>query len=164
MMKSLPVESADKSALEKKEEKPAVSRKYPLAVISDIHLGMKNLTSDRLHKFLRELDCETLVLNGDIIDGLRISGRSDKNKLSKDDLLIIDALNELIARGTKVVYVPGNHDEALRSMDLYGKTIRGITFAEYYVHKTPAGKSFYCPRRLVRQALATHHSCITSTF
>jgi len=118
------------------------ARKHSVVVISDTHLGMKNRTPGKLDKFLKQLDCETLVLNGDIVDGLRVSGRS-KKKLSQDDLNIMDALNEQIARGTKVVYIPGNHDEALRKMDIYGKTFMGITFAEYYVHKTPEEKSFF---------------------
>jgi UDP-2,3-diacylglucosamine pyrophosphatase LpxH len=133
---SLPLESVDKRTLDTQEAK------YPLVVISDVHLGMKNRTDEKLNKFLKELNCETLVLNGDFVDGLRISARS-KNKLSADDVQILDALNDLIARGTKVVYIPGNHDEALRKMDLYGKTIMGITFAEYYVHETPQGKKFF---------------------
>jgi len=118
------------------------AHKNSIVVISDTHLGMKNRTGGRLDQFLKNLDTETLVLNGDIIDGLRISGCS-KKRLTADDLNIMDALNEQIAKGTKVVYIPGNHDEALRKMDLYGKTILGITFAEYYVHKTPEGKSFF---------------------
>jgi len=117
-------------------------RKHSIVIISDTHLGQKNRPNGNLDTFLKNLDCETLVLNGDIIDGLRLAGRS-KKRLSAYDLNIMDALNEKIAQGMKVVYVPGNHDEALRTMDLYGKTIMGITFAEYYVHKTPEGKSFF---------------------
>ncbi len=115
--------------------------KYPLVVISDVHLGMKFRTKNELEKFLKNLDCDTLVLNGDIVDGLRIISHG-KPKFSKEDLAIIEALNDLITRGTKVVYIPGNHDEALRAMDLYGKKLMGITFAESYVHTSPQGKTF----------------------
>ena len=116
--------------------------KHSIVIISDTHLGQKNRPKGKLDKFLKNLDCETLVMNGDIMDGLRIAGRS-KKKLSTYDLNIMDALNEKIAQGVKVIYIPGNHDEELRKMDLYGKTFMGITFAEYYEYKTPEGKNFF---------------------
>jgi len=139
MPTTLLMRAADNETLHPKTE---TKSKYPLVVISDVHLGMKFRTKNDLEKFLKELDCDTLVLNGDIIDGLRISARG-KPKFTQEDTGIIDALNDIVARGTKVVYVPGNHDEALRAMDLYGKTVMGITFAEAYIHTTPEGKRFH---------------------
>lgn len=123
-------------------KKAAANRDYPLVVISDLHLGMKNGARDKLREFLKNLSCDTLVLNGDIVDGERLD-RYPTRKLTEGDVQVIDAINDLIAKGTKVVYIPGNHDEALREIDVYGKTFNGITFAESYVHTTPQEKKFF---------------------
>ena len=117
-------------------------RDYSLVVISDLHLGMKNAATHKLRDFLKGLDCDTLVLNGDIIDGERLL-RYPKRKFTKTEIEVIDEINRLVARGTKVIYIPGNHDEELRDLQLDQKTFHGITFANSYVHTDPKGKRFF---------------------
>ncbi len=83
-----------------------------------------------------------MVLNVDIIDGARINRRKAQD-FPEDHARIIDALNRKIAEGTKVVYIPGNHDEELRRMDLFGKTVQGLTFAEDMTFTDPKGRSVF---------------------
>ena len=49
---------------------------YQTIVLSDIHLGSEHSRTDEVTKFLKSVDCNRLILNGDIIDGwqLRKSG------------------------------------------------------------------------------------------
>jgi UDP-2,3-diacylglucosamine pyrophosphatase LpxH len=116
--------------------------KHSIVIISDARLGMQSRPNGKLDTFIKNLDCETLVFNGDIIDGLSIAGCSRK-KPSAYDLAVMKALAAQIAQGLKVFYIPGKQHTAVRKKNLYGKTILGITFAEYYVHTTPEGKSFF---------------------
>ena len=49
---------------------------YKTIVISDIHLGYRQAKADQVIRFLSSVDCDKLILNGDIVDGwqLRKSG------------------------------------------------------------------------------------------
>jgi UDP-2,3-diacylglucosamine pyrophosphatase LpxH len=44
-------------------------RNVDIAVISDVHLGTYGCHADELNKYLKSINPEILVLNGDIIDG-----------------------------------------------------------------------------------------------
>ena len=85
--------------------------RYRAIFLSDIHLGTKGCQTERLIGFLKAHDCETLYLVGDIIDGWRLKStfywpQSHNNVLRR--------LFTLMKRGTRVVFVTGNHDEFLR--------------------------------------------------
>jgi UDP-2,3-diacylglucosamine pyrophosphatase LpxH len=80
-------------------------------VLSDIHLGISNSHVREVVDFLRAHTCETLILNGDIIDGwqLRKSGKWKKKHTAFFKLL----LKWLSTSDTRVVYLRGNHDDFL---------------------------------------------------
>ena len=85
--------------------------RYRAIFLSDIHLGTKGCQAERLIGFLKAHDCETLYLVGDVIDGWRLKStfywpQSHNNVLRR--------LFTLMKRGTRVVFVTGNHDEFLR--------------------------------------------------
>lgn len=105
---------------------PPAADHYPVVVLSDLHLGMDNSSTDLLLEFLRHTTCDKLILNGDIIDGWRI----DRNgaQFSEAQLRVMDALNRKVAEGVEVVYIPGNHDGALRGMDIIGRKVLGMRF------------------------------------
>lgn len=103
--------------------------------ISDLHLGTVGCNATMLLDFLRSIECETLYLNGDIIDGWRL----------RKGWFWPDAHNEVVRRllkiahrGTNVVYVVGNHDEVLR--DYLGMGFGGITLVNEAVHTTADGR------------------------
>ena len=52
---------------------------YPTIVISDVHLGTEHSKTTELTDFLRTVNCDTLIMNGDIIDGWHLQ-KSGKGK------------------------------------------------------------------------------------
>jgi UDP-2,3-diacylglucosamine pyrophosphatase LpxH len=106
-------------------------RKYRTVWISDVHLGTRGCNAALLVDFLRSVECETLYLVGDIVDGWRL----------RKGWYWPDAHNEVIRRvlkmahrGTRVVFVAGNHDEMLR--DYAGLTFGGVELVLEAVHTT----------------------------
>lgn len=45
---------------------------YPTIVLSDIHLGSEHSRTEEVTHFLKHVDCDRLILNGDIIDGWQL--------------------------------------------------------------------------------------------
>lgn len=85
-------------------------RKLEIAVISDVHLGTFGCRATELNNYLKTIDPEILVLNGDIIDIWQFN----KRYFPKPHLKVIKQLMSFITSGTKVYYITGNHDETLR--------------------------------------------------
>ncbi|HOD11135.1 MAG TPA: UDP-2,3-diacylglucosamine diphosphatase [Flavobacterium sp.] len=85
-------------------------RKLDLVVISDVHLGTFGSHATELCHYLNTVKPKTLVLNGDIIDIWQFR----KSYFPKSHLKVIKKIIDLAAKGTKVYYVTGNHDEFLR--------------------------------------------------
>lgn len=85
-------------------------RKVQLAVISDVHLGTFGCQAKELLQYLNSIDPEILVLNGDIIDIWQFS----KRYWPASHMMVVNHIINLIAGGTKVYYITGNHDEMLR--------------------------------------------------
>jgi UDP-2,3-diacylglucosamine pyrophosphatase LpxH len=79
--------------------------------ISDIHLGTKRAQTSALLEFLRETRSDQLYLVGDLIDGWSLRQAWHWDQLHND---VIQKLLRKARKGTKVVYVPGNHDENFR--------------------------------------------------
>ncbi|PKV63536.1 UDP-2,3-diacylglucosamine diphosphatase [Pontibacter ramchanderi] len=88
----------------------ARKRKVEVAVISDVHLGTYGCHSSELLAYLKSIHPDTLILNGDIIDIWQFS----KNYWPANHMKVVKHLMGLIAKGTKVYYITGNHDEMLR--------------------------------------------------
>ena len=122
------------------------SRKVPVAqphrikhhrtlFISDTHLGTRGCKADLLADFLDHNDCQTLYLVGDIVDGWRLK----ENWLwTAAHTRVLDAILAKIEDGTRVIYVPGNHDEVFRAY--CGLTLAGIEVRMDAVHQTRDGK------------------------
>lgn len=89
----------------------ALKTQVKTIVLSDIHLGISNSHVREVVHFLRHHSCETLILNGDIIDGwqLRKSGKWKKKHTAFFRLL----MKLLSSTDTRVVYLRGNHDDFL---------------------------------------------------
>src|SRR5438034_4412382 len=75
---------------------------------SDIQLGTRGCKAEFLLDFLRCNESETLYLVGDIIDGWRLR-RSWYWAQSHND--VIQKVLRKARKGTRVAYIPGNHDE-----------------------------------------------------
>lgn len=85
-------------------------RKLKAAVISDVHLGTYGCKAKELQSYLKTIQPEILVLNGDIIDIWRFS----KSYFPKAHLKVVRTIVKMMEKGTKVYYIPGNHDEVMR--------------------------------------------------
>ncbi|MEJ2501522.1 MAG: UDP-2,3-diacylglucosamine diphosphatase, partial [Campylobacterales bacterium] len=88
------------------------TKKYRSIFLSDLHLGTRHSQADALLEFLREFECEQLFLVGDIIDGWALRRRWNWPQEHSD---VIQKLLRRSRKGTKIVYVLGNHDEFIRS-------------------------------------------------
>ena len=105
--------------------------------ISDVHLGSKAARADYLLDFLRHHEAETIILIGDIVDGWRLK-RSWYWPQSAND--VVQKLLRKARKGTRIVYVPGNHDEFLR--DFPGMHFGGIEVAERMMHEGADGRRY----------------------
>lgn len=114
----------------------------PLIIISDVHLGKKSCAADMLYEFLLHNTCDTLILNGDIIDGWILNSKRHR-KLPEMQKRVIDLINARIAQGMRVEYIPGNHDEKFRKQDILGKTFFGIHFSDSLIYTDRLNRRFF---------------------
>lgn len=103
--------------------------------ISDIHLGTSGCNADLLVDFLKSIECETLYLVGDIIDFWRLK-RGWYWPTRHND--VVRCILKMAKTGTRIVYIPGNHDEALR--DYVGLSFGGVELAREAIHVTADGR------------------------
>jgi UDP-2,3-diacylglucosamine pyrophosphatase LpxH len=113
------------------------ARRFRTIWISDIHLGTRGCQAELLLDFLKHTESETLYLVGDIIDGWRLK-KSWYWAQSHND--VIQKVLRKARKGTRVIYVPGNHDEALR--DYTPIRLGGVKVVDEPVHETADGRRF----------------------
>jgi len=118
------------------------TRHYSLIILSDIHFGKKSSSADMLYEFLLHHSCDTLILNGDIIDGWVLESKKHR-KLPEMQKRVMDIINARIAEGLHVVYIPGNHDEKLRKEGIFGKTLHGIHFSDSLIYTDRLNRRFF---------------------
>ncbi len=85
-------------------------RHVDVAVISDVHLGTYGCHAKELVNYLQSIYPQVLILNGDIIDGWQFS----KSYFPAAHMSVIKEILHFVTRGTRVIYITGNHDEMLR--------------------------------------------------
>ncbi|MBI2272793.1 MAG: UDP-2,3-diacylglucosamine diphosphatase [Chitinophagaceae bacterium] len=85
-------------------------RSVNVVVMSDLHLGTYGCHAAEIVNYLKSISPQILVLNGDIIDGWQFS----KRYFPASHLQVIKEIMNLITRGTRVIYITGNHDEMMR--------------------------------------------------
>lgn len=82
-----------------------------MVIISDVHLGTYGCHARELLQYLRSVKPEVLVLNGDFIDMWQFR----KHYFPKEHMMVLQQVLKMAAKGVKVYYITGNHDDALRS-------------------------------------------------
>jgi UDP-2,3-diacylglucosamine pyrophosphatase LpxH len=87
-----------------------MKRKLDIVIISDVHLGTYGCHAKELLRYLKSIDVNTLILNGDFIDIWQFK----KRYFPKEHMQVIQRILKMAARGTKVYYITGNHDDTLR--------------------------------------------------
>lgn len=108
---------------------------YRTVWISDTHLGTKGCKAELLLDFLKHTRCETLYLVGDIIDGWRLKRSWYWTSVQND---VVQEVLRKARNGARVVYVPGNHDEALR--DYTNLAFGGVEVRSEAIHETADGR------------------------
>ncbi|WP_290874884.1 UDP-2,3-diacylglucosamine diphosphatase [Aquabacterium sp.] len=103
--------------------------------ISDVHLGTPGCQAHALLDFLKHLECDTLYLVGDIIDGWQLR-RSWYWPQAHND--VIQKLLRHARKGTRVIFIPGNHDEFARHF--LDQAFGGIEVQEECLHTTADGR------------------------
>jgi UDP-2,3-diacylglucosamine pyrophosphatase LpxH len=105
--------------------------------LSDIHLGTPGCKAEFLVEFLKRNDCETLYLVGDIIDGWKLRASWF---WPQEHTNVIRKILTKSKRGTRVLYVTGNHDEFLRKFVGYRLEVGNIQLVNEVVHQTADGR------------------------
>lgn len=113
------------------------TRTYRAIWISDVHLGMQGSKADVLLDFLKQTESDYLYLVGDIVDGWRLKRKWYWPQSHND---VIQKILRKARKGTKVWYIPGNHDEAAR--DYIGVEFGGVTVVDDTIHETADGRRF----------------------
>lgn len=87
-----------------------MKRELDIAIISDVHLGTYGCHAKELLNYLKSIRPNLLILNGDFIDIWQFK----KSYFPKEHVKVIQRILKMASNGTKVCYVTGNHDDALR--------------------------------------------------
>ena len=107
------------------------ARHFRTLFISDVHLGSKAAQAELLVDFLRVHDAETIYLVGDIVDGWRLKRSWHWPQLHND---VVQKLLRKARKGSRIVYIPGNHDEMVRPFS--GMNFGGVEIARAAFHDT----------------------------
>jgi UDP-2,3-diacylglucosamine pyrophosphatase LpxH len=108
------------------------------AWISDIHLGTSGCQAAPLLDFLRALECDTLFLVGDIIDGWQLRRHWYWPQSHND---VVQKLLRKARKGTHVIFVPGNHDEFARKY--LGLNFGGVEVVDEHIHQLADGRRLW---------------------
>jgi UDP-2,3-diacylglucosamine pyrophosphatase LpxH len=116
----------------------AVPRRHVRSLfISDVHLGTRTAQAERLLEFLKSCEADVIYLVGDIIDFWKMR-RGPHWPQSHNDVL--QKLLRRVRKGTRLVFIPGNHDEGVR--DFTGLHFGGIEIRQDIVHATSDGRRY----------------------
>src|SRR6266545_2430505 len=85
-------------------------RLVDIVVMSDLHLGTFGCQSREIVNYLKSITPQILILNGDIIDGWQFN----KRYFPVSHIQVIKEIMSLLSKGTRVIYITGNHDVMLR--------------------------------------------------
>jgi UDP-2,3-diacylglucosamine pyrophosphatase LpxH len=121
--------------LEDEDAPVARSLRFRSIFISDCHLGTPGCQAGALLEFLRCTESDQLYLVGDIFDGWQLKRRWYWHQLHND---VVQKVLRKARKGTQVIYVPGNHDEAARQY--IGVDFGGIAIREDATHVTADGR------------------------
>ncbi|MEH6684155.1 MAG: UDP-2,3-diacylglucosamine diphosphatase [Qipengyuania sp.] len=110
-------------------------REFRTIWISDVHLGTRGCNHELLIDFLDHTDSETMYLVGDIIDGWRLKKKVYWPAEHND---IVWRILKRAKRGTRIVYIPGNHDEMVRPFS--GMNLGGVEIMRAAFHDTADGR------------------------
>jgi UDP-2,3-diacylglucosamine pyrophosphatase LpxH len=116
---------------------PAAARRYRTLFLSDMHLGTKGCQVGQLLHFIASHDADTIYLVGDIIDAWRLDARwywPDEHNA------VLQLLMRKAQQGTRMVYLPGNHDDFVRQY--VGSKMETLEIEESIIHEAADGRRY----------------------
>ena len=105
--------------------------------ISDVHLGFRGCSAAYLLDFLHSIETENLYLVGDIVDLWSLKKSFFWPQAHND---VIRTILGKAKRGTRVIYIPGNHDCVFRDYD--GMVFGNVEIRREAIHQTADGRRF----------------------
>jgi UDP-2,3-diacylglucosamine pyrophosphatase LpxH len=105
--------------------------------VSDVHLGTRTARADQLLELLRCCEADVIYLVGDIIDFWRVRRGPHWPQAHND---VLQKLMRKVRKGTRLVLVPGNHDDCLR--DYAGMHFGGVEIHRDCLHVTAQGRRY----------------------
>jgi UDP-2,3-diacylglucosamine pyrophosphatase LpxH len=111
---------------------------YRAVFISDLHLGTPGCQAEALLDFLKSHTSDTLYLVGDIVDGWQLRRKWYWPQAHND---VVQKLLRRVRKGSRVVYIPGNHDEFAR--DFVEHHFGGIEVLEEASHTLLDGRKLW---------------------
>lgn len=118
-----------------KQEYPHTLSRFKAIWISDIQLGSPQCHAERLLELLQLTESETLYFVGDLVDSSELKRQQYWDQSHHD---VVQAIFDKAKQGTKVVFMPCNHDAPFRK--LIGLDLEGIQIRDELVHVTAQGK------------------------
>ena len=123
--------------------------------LSDIHLGTRACQAGRLLEFLRSYSAENVFLVGDIVD---FWAMQRSIVWTPEQNTFVQKILRRARHGERVVFIPGNHDEALR--DYLGIAFGDIEVVGEYVHELADGRRFLLLHGDQFDQITRHHRWI----
>ena len=117
-----------------------MQKTYRSIFVSDVHLGTKDCKAEQLNNFLKHNSCDTLYLVGDIIDAWKI--QQNKWRWKQSHTNVVRRVLGHAKRGTRVIFIAGNHDEFLRPMIPYGFSFGLVEIHNQIEHIGADGKHY----------------------
>ncbi len=111
--------------------------RYRAIFISDFHIGTRRAQSEMLLDFLKFTESDSLYLVGDIVDNWSLQKTWFWDQTHND---VIQKLLRKARKGTRVIYIPGNHDERFR--DFVGARFGRIAVMQDAIHVTADKKRY----------------------
>ncbi len=124
---------------------------YKTIIISDVHLGTAGAKAEEVARYLSRNSCETLILNGDIIDGWELKKYGSwKKKHTRFFKVVLKMIED---HNTQVIYLHGNHDDFLDN--ILPLRIGNLSIQMDYVHES-FGKCYYVVHGDIFDSVTTH--------
>jgi len=117
-----------------------MQKTYRSIFVSDVHLGTTDCKAEQLNNFLKHNSCDTLYLVGDIIDAWKI--QQNKWRWKQSHTNVVRRVLGHAKRGTRVIFIAGNHDEFLRPMIPYGFSFGLVEIHNQIEHIGADGKHY----------------------
>lgn len=128
---------------------------YRTIFLSDLHLGSRGCNVDQLLDLLKRTESDYLILVGDIIDFWALK-RTSYWPTSHNT--VVQKVLKKAKHGTKVIFICGNHDEALR--DCVGLSFGEIDLVDDYIHTLSDGRTIYCVHGDIFDVITRYHKWV----